>query len=137
MYMCCMKPSTKHRRTLATLLAIPLIWLAQIAAAAELVMVEEAGCTWCERWNEEIGVVYHKTDEGQRAPLRRVDIDELPVDVTFKTRPRYTPTFVLVEGGTEVGRIEGHPGEDFFWPMLNRLMDKLPPAATSSDTATN
>ena len=32
------------------------------------------------------------------------------------TRPiRYTPTFVLAEDGKEVGRIEGYPGDEFFW----------------------
>ena len=96
------------------------------AFAAELVMVEESGCHWCEQWNEEIGVVYDKTDEGRRAPLRRVDIHDLPDDLSFQSRPQFTPTFVLFDDGAEVGRIEGHPGEDFFWPLLQRLLDKLP-----------
>ncbi|MEM7522630.1 MAG: hypothetical protein AAF360_02495 [Pseudomonadota bacterium] len=94
--------------------------------AAELVMVEETGCHWCARWNEEIGVVYHKTNEGRLAPLRRVDISDLPKDLKFASRPQYTPTFVLMEDGAELGRIEGHPGEDFFWPLLGRLLDRLP-----------
>jgi hypothetical protein len=34
----------------------------------------------------------------------------------------FTPTFVLVEDGTEAGRIEGYPGEDFFWPLLAKLI---------------
>lgn len=99
---------------------------AQTAFAAELVIVEETGCHWCERWNEEIGVIYHKTDEGKRAPLRRVDISELPDDLAFQSRPQFTPTFVLFDDGAEIGRIEGHPGEDFFWPLLQRLLEKLP-----------
>ena len=106
--------------SIAALVAHPL-------AAAELVMVEETYCHWCERWNEEIGVVYDKTDEGERAPLRRVDIsDPIPEDLTFKSRPNYTPTFILVEDGREVARIEGYPGEDFFWPLLGRMLEKLP-----------
>ena len=109
--------------SLAALVAHPL-------AAAELVMVEETYCHWCERWNEEIGVVYDKTDEGERAPLRRVDIsDPIPEDLTFKSRPNYTPTFILVDDGREVGRIEGYPGEDFFWPLLGQLLAKLPTPA--------
>lgn len=103
---------------------------AQIANAAQLVMVEETHCHWCARWNEEIGVIYDKTDEGKRAPLRRVDIsDELPEDITFKTRANFTPTFVLIEEGKEVGRIEGYPGDNFFWPMLGQLLKKLPDVA--------
>ncbi|MEL6479093.1 MAG: thioredoxin family protein [Pseudomonadota bacterium] len=109
------------------LLLLFLAW-APAASAAELVMVEETWCEWCERWNEEIGIVYHKTAEGKRAPLRRIDIHGAqPTDLTFDSRPRYTPTFILVENGQEVGRIEGYPGEDFFWGLLQRLLDKLPP----------
>jgi len=111
--------------SLATLVAGPVF-------ATELVMVEETYCHWCERWNEEIGVVYDKTEEGRRAPLRRVDIsDPIPDDLTFKSHPNYTPTFILIEDGVEVGRIEGYPGEDFFWPMLGQLLDKLPKDAAS------
>ena len=94
--------------------------------AADLVMVEEAGCHWCERWNEEIGVIYDKTEEGRRAPLRRVDIHALPGELAFASRPQYTPTFILFEDGAEIGRIEGYPGEDFFWPLLARLIERLP-----------
>lgn len=97
-----------------------------ISAAAELVMVEQAGCHWCERWNEEIGVIYDKTAEAMQAPLRREDIFALPSDLNFNTRPQFTPTFILFEGTEEIGRIEGYPGEDFFWPLLNQLIAKLP-----------
>jgi cytochrome c551/c552 len=44
------------------------------AHAAELVMFWQKGCVWCERFDREIAPAYDKTDEGKRAPLRRVDI---------------------------------------------------------------
>ena len=101
--------------------------LATPLAAAELLMFEEKWCEWCQRWEKEIGVVYHKTAEGQRAPLRRVDIHApLPSNVDLAQRPHYTPTFVLVENGREIGRIEGYPGEDFFWGLLQNLLERLP-----------
>lgn len=100
---------------------------ARTASAAELVMFQEHGCYWCERWDTEIGVVYARTDEGQRAPLRRVDIhDTRPADLKSVERLNFTPTFVLMDQGVEVGRITGYPGEDFFWPLLSRIMEKLP-----------
>lgn len=106
------------------------LFAAKVAMAAQLVMVEETYCHWCERWNEEIGVIYDKTDEGKRAPLQRVDIsDGMPADIEFTSRANFTPTFILVEGGQEVGRIEGYPGEHFFWPLLGQLLDKLPDVA--------
>ncbi len=98
------------------------------AKAAELLMFESAACEWCEVWNEEIGPIYPKTLEGRRAPLRRVDIyDERPADLRHIEGIRFTPTFVLIDDdGAEVGRINGYPGEDFFWGLLSELMAKLP-----------
>jgi len=29
----------------------------------------------------------------------------------------------LLEDGTEIGRIEGYPGEDFFWGLLTQMME--------------
>jgi len=94
------------------------------ALAASLVMVEQAGCHWCEQWNAQISHIYPKTDEGQQAPLRRVDLRDLPKDLTFKSPPVFTPTFVLVEDGKELGRIEGYAGDEFFWFLLARLLDE-------------
>ena len=104
--------------------------------AAELIMLEEHGCPWCERWNEEVGVVYHKTPEGKRAPLRRIDIhDPLPVDLRFLVKGGYTPTFVLVENGREIGRIRGYPGEDFFWGLLGQMLKRPPKPKLLTETA--
>lgn len=93
---------------------------------AKLLMFEEPACEWCDRWLEEVGVVYHKTPEGRRAPLKRVMLyAKLPAEVRLKAPVTYTPTFVLLEGGQEVGRITGYPGEDFFWGYLGGLIAKL------------
>ena len=98
------------------------------AYAAELVMVEQDGCHWCEMWDSEISHIYPKTEEGRRAPLRRVDLRDLPDDITFKTRPVFTPTVVLVDAGQELGRIEGYPGEEFFWFLILEMLDSHPDA---------
>lgn len=96
--------------------------------AADLVMVERAGCHWCERWNAEIAHIYPKTREGKLAQLRRADIHDLPDDVTFKSPPIFTPTFVLVKNGVELGRIEGYASEDFFWFHVEQLLAAHPEA---------
>jgi hypothetical protein len=96
------------------------------AFAAELVMFEQAGCAWCETFDREIAPIYPKTTEGQRAPLRRVNIDyPLPADLGFIAIERLAPLFVLVDKGREVGRIRGYPGEDHFWGLLGVLIKKL------------
>jgi hypothetical protein len=96
------------------------------ARAAELVMFETAYCPWCATFHHEIGAIYPKTEEGKRAPLRRVDIDKpIPPDLAFIARERLTPLFVLIDRGREVGRIRGYPGEDHFWGLLGVLLNKL------------
>lgn len=98
--------------------------------ALELVMFEQEACEWCEAWNEEISGVYPKTKEGKAAPLRRVDIfDPRPADLKKVRRINFTPTFVLMDHGEEVGRIQGYPGEDFFWGMLEQLITKAQKSA--------
>lgn len=94
-------------------------------ADLELLMFETPGCPWCERWTEEIGGAYPNTTEGARAPLRRVWLhDGAPEGVSLERPVRYSPTFVLVRTGREIGRIEGYPGQDFFWPLLGELLEK-------------
>ena len=108
-------------------LALFLLLAEGSARAAELVMFETLGCIWCEAWDEEVGVVYHKTEEGRSAPLRRVDIDE-PRTPGLEALQSvvYTPTFVLLDGGREVGRILGYPGEGHFWSLLGELLGRIP-----------
>jgi hypothetical protein len=102
--------------------------------AAELVMFEQAGCTWCETFDREIAPIYPKTTEGQRAPLRRVNIDrDLPSDLAFIEMERLAPLFVLVQNGHEIGRIRGYPGEDNFWGLLGVLIKKLDATGTSGE----
>jgi hypothetical protein len=52
--------------------------------------------------------------------------------VRTRTPLRYSPTFVLAQDGQEIGRIEGYPGEAFFWGLLERLLEQLPPGKTSA-----
>lgn len=105
--------------------SIALCLSSALSAAADsvLVMVEEKGCVWCARWNDEIAHIYPKTSEGKAAPLRRMDIHAArPDDLTFNQSLNFTPTFVLMVDGQEVSRIEGYPGEDFFWGLLGQML---------------
>ena len=102
------------------------------AKSAELLMFEAQLCEWCEVWDEEVGVVYQKTTEGRRAPLRRIALHEpRPPDLPQIDNVRFSPTFVLLDQGREVGRIVGYPGEDHFWGLLQALLDDLPLSSRS------
>ena len=108
-------------RTCLTLILISLATLG--SAETRLMMAEEPGCIWCARWNAEVAEAYPKTPEGQAAPLLRVDITEdLPNGIALDRRVSFTPTFILLIDGTETARIEGYPGEDFFWGLLGRML---------------
>ena len=101
----------------ALLGATPLAW------SAELVMYRRAGCPYCLAWDREIGPIYPKTDLGKELPLRQVHLDRgKDNSVELKSPIRFTPTFVVVEDGREKARIEGYPGEFFFWGVLEKLL---------------
>ncbi len=112
------------RHLFLLLLAVAML-VAPVSLRAEmtLLMAEEEGCMWCARWDSEISAIYPMTPEGQAAPLQRVDIHTaMPNDIALERPLYYTPTFVLLDNGREVGRIEGYPGEDFFWGILGVLL---------------
>lgn len=120
------------RHGAAAILGFGMLFLASLfpVRAAELIMFERPGCIWCLRWHKEVGPIYPKTPEGQRAPLRAVMIGARPEPGLRLNEPVfYTPTFVLVEKGEEIGRITGYMGDDAFWGLMKMLAGKLDAAA--------
>lgn len=110
--------------TLRSVSLSALLFLGSIlpAWAVELVIVEQAGCYTCRLWNQEIAPIYPKTEAGQFAPLRRAELRHQPDDITYARRINFTPTFLLVEDGKELARLEGYPGEDFFWWHVEKML---------------
>ncbi|MCQ0969060.1 SoxS protein (plasmid) [Paracoccus sp. TK19116] len=96
------------------------------AAPVRLLMVEQRGCVYCARWDQEIGPGYAASEEGRAAPLLRVDIDgPWPDGLAIGPRPVITPTFILLDHGIEVGRIDGYVGEAYFYPVLRETFSDL------------
>src|SRR3977135_3108583 len=111
-------------RLLAVIIALVLT-LAP-ARAAELVMFTQRGCVWCQKFDREIAPAYEKTTEGKRAPLRRVDIARpVPAGLALLRGGGFPPVFVLVDGGREVGRVRGYPGDAFFYGLLANLIERM------------
>jgi thioredoxin-related protein len=95
------------------------------ASDYELVMVKRDGCVYCDIWERDLGPIYPKTDVGAFAPLRKVDISETKgPDTPFKTPVVFTPTFVIMENGREMRRMEGYQSEDFFWGVLEMILER-------------
>jgi len=120
-----LKAALRRGVVFAACLVFPIFW-AGIALAGELVMFEAKGCPYCARWNAEIGLVYDRTAEGARFPLRRVDLDEArPADLKDLVGIRFAPTFVVMEAGMEIGRIVGYLGEYQFYGLLGKIISRL------------
>ena len=125
---CSLQRWCRFRRAVAVMCLVGLLALLAGGGsrAAELVMFETSGCPWCAAWQEDVGAIYHKTAEAKTAPLRRVDLDApRPAELGSIARIVYTPTFVLMDDGREIGRIAGYPGADHFWGLLGVLLEKL------------
>lgn len=119
---------TRISRSTVVALLVGIFTLGMVASAraAELIMFEEQGCPWCERWRREIGVAYPNTLDGKRAPLRRIDISQSRASgIELASPVVVSPTFVLADNGREIGRIIGYPGADFFWSLLAELLVNL------------
>jgi hypothetical protein len=85
-----------------------------------LVMVDDRACVYCAKWDRDVSAAYQASEEGRFAPLERRRKGH--PDLTGIANLAYTPTFVLIVRGQEVGRIIGYGGEDHFWGELDRLM---------------
>ena len=116
-----LKFSRQSRRYLGALALALLPWPA--LAELQLLMFEQPGCLYCARWDAEVAPEYPLTDEGRAAPLRRLHLrDPVPGDLALARPVTFTPTFVLLKDGAESARLEGYPGEDFFWPLLAAMI---------------
>jgi hypothetical protein len=78
------------------------------------------------KFRREVGPTYDATEAGKVAPLRRVSpLKRWPSDLAGITPVPYTPVFILVDHGREIGRFAGYTGADAFRSQLNRLMALL------------
>ncbi len=61
-----------------------------------------------------------KAAEGRFAPLKRVRRGA--PEIRGFNPVVYTPTFIVVRSGEEIGRITGYPGQDYFWSELTPIL---------------
>jgi len=123
-------------RLVVAVLTAAILFAGPAPAQVKLLMFQQEGCPWCAKWNAAIAPIYPKTAEGKEAPLVRLDIhNPLPAGLQIKGMPQFTPTFVLVQNGKELGRIQGYPGPDFFWALLDELLKKVVTGPAAPKTA--
>lgn len=93
---------------------------ARSASSVRLVMVEEPGCRFCRQWDAEIAPGYRKSAEGRFAPLKRVRRGSS--EIKGLAPVVYTPTFLVMRSGEELGRITGYPGAEYFYSELRPIL---------------
>ena len=88
-----------------------------------LMLVSEKDCEFCRAWRREIAPGFAGSGAGRTAPLFEVDMNgPYPDGLALAGRPRVTPSFILLDRGSEIGRIEGYVGATDFYPVLERMM---------------
>lgn len=94
--------------------------------AAQLVLVQAKGCSYCAAFEREVGMRYGRTKAGAIAPLRRLSpLRSWPKDLSRVPPTRLSPIFILVDNGKEVGRFAGYTDPAQFWKKLDRLISKV------------
>jgi hypothetical protein len=107
---------------IATVLSAPTAFAASKRGDISLIMVDDPNCSYCRKFEAEIGGRYPKMAQGRFAPLFKVR-RKSPELAQFNP-VIYTPTFLLIRGTDEVGRITGYPGADYFFAELDPLLAK-------------
>lgn len=95
---------------------------AHAAGGVRLIMVERDGCKYCIDWNREIAPKYPKSAEGRFAPLQRVKSGDSALKGFNPVI--YTPTFLVVRNGEEIGRVTGYAGQMYFYEELDEQLVK-------------
>jgi thioredoxin-related protein len=124
-----------HRIFAFLALALPTLLSAGAAQALELVFFSRPGCVYCIKWEKDVAPIYGKSAEAGRAPLRHWNLNDGQPPYALKEPVRYTPTFVLVEQGKEVGRITGFINDDMFWGVLGKMLRDIPTEAAKTDAS--
>lgn len=85
-----------------------------------LLMVDDPACVYCRKWMREVSQGYQASAEGRAFPLVRRNRGH--ADLAVFQGVIYTPTFLVLAKGREVGRIVGYTGADFFWADVERII---------------
>ena len=92
------------------------------SAGVSLIMVDDPACRFCQTWNEAVGAGYAKSPEGAAAPLKRVPRGA--PELQGLAPVIYTPTFIVMDDGQELGRISGYSGPSYFYSDLRDILTR-------------
>ncbi len=102
---------------------VVMLGLASAAAQAmDLVVFESPSCGTCKVFKREVLPIYAGSPAGKVFPLW---VAEMGGKVSFRLNQpvTFTPTFVWVDNGVEVGRFAGYYGKAQFFNIVNRAAE--------------
>lgn len=108
------------------LTALVLYGAAAPAMGAELVMVDMRSCIYCEKFRDEVEPTYSATQAGRLAPLRKVSLyKRWPKDLAGIRPAHFTPVFIVIDDGREIGRFAGFTSPQAFYDELDPILAKV------------
>jgi|CXWK01.1.fsa_nt_gi thioredoxin-related protein len=93
----------------------------------ELVVMEADGCTYCSLFRRDVLPSYKNSERAKDVPIRFVDVNDVPASkIELETPIDIVPTFVVLKGNKEVGRIPGYTGPENFFHTINYIIGSAP-----------
>jgi hypothetical protein len=93
------------------------------AAVQELVVLEAPNCTYCAVFRRDVLPQYLLSKRAGDLPIRFVDINDPAADrLKLAAAVTQVPTIVLLERGTETGRITGYWGPEAFFKGIAQML---------------
>lgn len=99
-------------------------------SAPALIYVHEDTCGACMKFDQEVGGIYPKTEDGQRLPMVRISLDDWrsgdhDYDSCAVGAVHGTPTFIQLNDCKELDRITGYSSDVLFWLGVTRMQNRL------------
>jgi len=100
------------------------------ASAAELLMIHNPACVFCQAFMRDVAPGYNETKQGKALFLTVIDLSVFEnrkwLGQELKAgnikRIHGTPTFIIYDDGKEIGRVEGYGGKEWFYQKLDEAV---------------
>lgn len=89
----------------------------------EIVIYEDPASPYCQMFRRTVVPTYTASTRARRAPLRFIDITSMPSDAPGLAGPiEIVPTAVVMQEGSEVGRVVGLWGSEEFARLVGQWL---------------
>jgi thioredoxin-related protein len=98
----------------------------RLAPQLEIVVVESTDCVYCVLFRRNVLSSYEESPRARDAPLRFLDLADVPARHMVLAEPIFVvPTVLVLRDNEEVGRIPGYVAWDDFFHSINYLLARV------------